>query len=147
METGMPFENLETITKANMPPMAKLSYMPPTVRVGKSPAKKARDPKPQLIVSIPTTICGTAKAKAFALLLGTGDDLGKLRIKGLKKDVGGGHRAEGTGTHLYLPVRLCAETWRRSFRRRTSSSVQDQRRRIRDRCAGQLVRGQGQSRA
>lgn len=25
----MPFENLETITKQNMPPMAKISYMPP----------------------------------------------------------------------------------------------------------------------
>lgn len=85
----MAFENLETITKQNMPPMAKLSYMPPTSR-GKSAGKLSRDPKPQLIVSIPTTICGTAKAKAFALLLGTGDDLGKLRVKGLKKDAGGG---------------------------------------------------------
>lgn len=80
----MPFENLETITKQNMPPMAKLSYMPPSVRGGKSASKLARDPKPQLIVSIPTTVCGTAKAKAFTLLLGSGADAGKLRIKGVK---------------------------------------------------------------
>lgn len=79
----MPFENLETITKANMPPMAKISYMPPAARASKKAARKG-DPKPQLIVSIPTTVCGTAKAKAFQLLLGSGADRGKLRIKGVK---------------------------------------------------------------
>jgi hypothetical protein len=79
----MSFENLETVTKQNMPPMAKISYMPPQGR-GKSVAKHNKDPKPQLIVSIPTTVCGTSKAKSFALLLGTGADAGKIRIKGSK---------------------------------------------------------------
>lgn len=84
----MPFENLETITKANMPPMAKISYMPPQSR-GKSAGKIKNDPKPQLIVSIPTTICGTSKAKTFLLLLGSGADRGKLRVKGsAKKELG-----------------------------------------------------------
>jgi hypothetical protein len=80
----MPFENLETITKANMPPLAKLSYLRKAGRGG----KPKNDAKPQLIVSIPTTICGTAKAKSFVLLLGTGSDLGKLRVIGAKAKEG-----------------------------------------------------------
>jgi hypothetical protein len=83
----MPFEEIETITKKNMPPVAKLSYMPPQGR-GKNAGKQKHDPKPQLIVSIPTTICGTAKAKTFALHLGTGADKGRLRIKGVKNQQG-----------------------------------------------------------
>lgn len=83
----MSFENLETITKANMPPRAKLSYMRSTGR-GKNGGKHKDDAKPQLIVSIPTTICGTAKAKSFVLLLGTGADKGKIRIKGAKAKEG-----------------------------------------------------------
>ena len=51
-------------------------------------AKLKDDPKPQLIVSIPTTVCGTAKAKTFQLLLGSGADAGKLRIKGSKTKEG-----------------------------------------------------------
>jgi len=85
----MPFENLETITKQNMPPRAKLSYMPTQGR-GKNGGKARGDAKPQLIISIPTTVCGTTKAKAFTLLLGSGADRGKLRVKGVKKDAGGG---------------------------------------------------------
>jgi hypothetical protein len=81
----VPFETLETITKQNMPPNAKLSYMPSSSR-GKSAGKLARDPKPQLIVSIPTTVCGTSKAKAFVLSLGTGKDAGKLRVVGCAKN-------------------------------------------------------------
>lgn len=80
----MPFENLETISKQNMPSMAKISYMPPQTR-GKSASKLARDPKPQLMISIPTTVCGTAKAKTFVLQLGKGADAGKLRVKGAAK--------------------------------------------------------------
>lgn len=82
----MPFENLETITKQNMPPMAKISYMPPQAR-GKSAGKIVRDPKPQLMISIPTTVCGVSKAKTFVLALGSGADAGKLRIKGSKQGV------------------------------------------------------------
>jgi len=81
----VPFENLEIITKQNTPPRAKLSYLRQQGR-GKSGGKAKPDAKPQLMISIPTTICGTAKAKAFRLLLGTGADAGKLRIRGLKKD-------------------------------------------------------------
>lgn len=81
----MPFENIETITKHNMPPMAKISYMPPQ---GRKSLKSNKDPKPQLMVSIPTTICGTAKAKSFSLLLGSGADAGKIRIKGAKAKEG-----------------------------------------------------------
>lgn len=84
----MPFETLETITKANMPPRAKISYMPPQGR-GKSGGKTRDDAKPQLIVSIPTTICGTAKSKTFVLLLGSGDEAGKIRIKGAKSQAEG----------------------------------------------------------
>jgi hypothetical protein len=80
----MSFENLETVTKLNMPPMAKLSYMPPQGR-GKSVGKVKAEKKPQLILSLPTTICGTAKSKTFVLLLGSGADRGKLRVKGTAK--------------------------------------------------------------
>ncbi len=83
----MPFENVETITKQNMPPTAKISYMPPAPR-GKN-TRRNEDAKPQLVISIPTTICGTAKSKTFQLLVGSGADAGKIRIKGSKtKDVG-----------------------------------------------------------
>lgn len=82
----MPFETLETITKQNMPPSAKLSYMPPPGPRGKNGGKLARDPKLQLIVSIPTTVCGTSKAKTFVLALGTGKDAGKLRVVGCAKN-------------------------------------------------------------
>ena len=81
----MTFEVLETFTKANMPPKAKLSYMRAASRA-KSGGKRSDDAKPQMIVSIPTTICGTAKAKKFQLLLGTGANAGKIRIKGSSKD-------------------------------------------------------------
>jgi hypothetical protein len=81
----MSFETLETITKQNMPPNAKLSYMTPQGR-GKGATKLVRDPKPQLIVSIPTTICGMSKAKTFVLSLGTGKGAGKLRVVGCAKN-------------------------------------------------------------
>jgi hypothetical protein len=86
----MPFETLEIVTKKNMPPVAKLSYMRPEAR-GKSAGRSRPDAKPQLIIAIPTTICGTAKAKTFALALGSGADRGKLRVRGLTgKDAMGG---------------------------------------------------------
>jgi hypothetical protein len=82
----MPFETLETITKANMPPRAKITYLRGVVKRGKDAGKHKDDAKPQLMVTIPTTICGTAKAKFFALLLGSGNDKGKIRIKGVKSE-------------------------------------------------------------
>jgi hypothetical protein len=79
----MSFEALENVTKRDMPPRAKLSYLRPTGR-GKSAGKSRDEVQPQLLISIPTTICGTAKAKTFVLLLGAGTDAGKLRVKGGK---------------------------------------------------------------
>lgn len=78
----MPFEELETITKANAPPTAVISYMPG----GHSDShKKNTDRKPTLRITIPTTICGVSKSETFTLLVGTGEQAGKLRIKGIAK--------------------------------------------------------------
>jgi hypothetical protein len=74
----MPFEELETITKANAPPEATVTY---DFAQKKGTVRKA-DKKPRLTISIPTTVCGIAKSKAFKLLLGSGEDAGKLLIRG-----------------------------------------------------------------
>lgn len=74
----MPFEDLETITKANAPPEATVTY---DFAQKKGSARKG-DKKPRLTISIPTTVCGVAKSKAFKLLLGTGVDVGKLLVRG-----------------------------------------------------------------
>jgi hypothetical protein len=86
----MPFETLETITKANAPPTAVLSYMCRTQKPkpGK-PVRNDKDRKPSLMVTLPTTMCGTSKSETFALLIGTGADIGKLRIKGIPASVKG----------------------------------------------------------
>jgi hypothetical protein len=81
----VPFENLETITRDNMPPTALISYMP-TQGHGKNAGKVKKDSKPRLVITLPTTICGLAKADRWALQLGSGPDAGKLRIKGLAKN-------------------------------------------------------------
>lgn len=52
---------------------------PPEKKTG--PVKN--DKKPKLTISIPTTLCGTSKAKAFKLQIGSGDHAGKLRIVGV----------------------------------------------------------------
>lgn len=84
----MPFADLETVTKHNMPPRAKISYMP-SQRATKAGGKARPEAKPQLIITLPTTICGAAKATHFVLQIGTGGDRGKLRLKGSKsKDKG-----------------------------------------------------------
>lgn len=79
----MAFHEIETVTKTNQPPTAKLTYMRPKVR-GTGQSKPGTDP--QLKVTIPTTICGTAKAEKYVLQLGSGDDLGKIRITGSNSD-------------------------------------------------------------
>lgn len=78
----MPFETVETFTKAKMPPSAKISYMRPTGR-GANGGKAKADAKPQLKITVPTTIAGVSKAETFILLVGTGEDAGKIRIRGL----------------------------------------------------------------
>lgn len=70
----MPFEEVETFTKDHHQPVARWLY--------ESGARK-RQGKPKLTISIPTTVCGTAKAERFVMLLGTGDDQGKVRIRGV----------------------------------------------------------------
>jgi hypothetical protein len=75
----MPFEELETITRANAPPMATISYSLAQKPKG-GPVKG--DKKPRLVITLPTTLCGTSKSETFRLLIGTGADAGKLMIKG-----------------------------------------------------------------
>jgi hypothetical protein len=81
----MPFEPIDTITKANMPPTALISYMPAQGH-GKNAGKAKKESKPRLVVTLPTTLCGTAKAERWTLMLGNGADAGRLRIKGLPKN-------------------------------------------------------------
>jgi hypothetical protein len=84
----MPFEVLETESKDNMPPTALVSYMRPKGRAGKNGAAYDRSKiKPRLTITVPTVIC-IAKSERFMLLLGTGSDKGKLRIKGTKDKKG-----------------------------------------------------------
>ena len=82
----MPFEVLETEPKELSVPTALIQYMRPMPRGKKDPTKAAKynraTVRPQLKITLPTTICGTGKAKAHVLLLGTGTDKGKARIKG-----------------------------------------------------------------
>lgn len=80
----MPFEEIETHTRQNAPPVATISYEHATEK------SKRKGAKPRLTISVPTTICGTSKSKSFLLLIGSGADAGKIRIKGEK---GGGGRA------------------------------------------------------
>ena len=87
----MPFEVLETVTKKNAPPVASLSYLR-SVHKGKT-AKSGT--LPMLRVGIPTTICGVSKSEHWFLLLGSGDDLGKLRIVG---NLSGAVKQEGGAT-------------------------------------------------
>ena len=83
----MPFDVAEIETKENRPPQATLSYMRSKAR-GKSakPLSEAqRDKlargKPQLHVTLPTTVF-ISKKEHFVLMFGTGQDAGRLRIKG-----------------------------------------------------------------
>lgn len=74
----MPFDDLETITKENMPPTATVTYDHATDK-GKRGGKK-----PRLTISVPSTVCGTAKSERFKLQLGSGVDTGKLRISAVR---------------------------------------------------------------
>lgn len=80
----MPFDKLETITKNNMQPTARVTYLR-GIRNG----VEKKGVKPKLVISVPSVICGTAKAKTFELSLGTGDDAGKIRISGCKSEMTG----------------------------------------------------------
>lgn len=84
----MSFEIVETETKDNMPPTATLSYMRPKPR-GKAAggAYDRTKVKPKFVVSLPTVVC-IAKSERFLLLIGTGADAGKIRIRGTKDKKG-----------------------------------------------------------
>lgn len=75
----MPFDELETITRGNEPPMATIGYEYAQTKGGRT--RKA-DAKPRLTITIPTTLCGTSKSKLWILQIGTGADAGKIRIVG-----------------------------------------------------------------
>lgn len=77
----MPFETVETIKNTAKATGAKITYLRKSSPTGKRPNP---DKKPRLSISIPNTVCGAVKAKAFTLLFGTGKDLGRIRIKGVK---------------------------------------------------------------
>lgn len=85
----MPFDEVETETKDNMPPTALLSYMRPSRKGGQEARNKG---KPRLSITCPTTICGTSKSERHVLLVGTGADKGKLRVRAHdpKRDKGKG---------------------------------------------------------
>lgn len=73
----MPFEELETIRRDNLPPMASLSYLR---KVRKDKEFDRGKIKPQLTISVPSVIF-ISKKERFQLLLGTGQDANKLRIR------------------------------------------------------------------
>lgn len=85
----MPFDELETVTRKNAPPMATLSYDFATEKTKRSGGK------PRLTISIPTTLCGTSKSKTFRLLIGTGEDAGKLRVQGSEAIKGKAVKSDG----------------------------------------------------
>jgi len=78
----MPFEVVETVTKENMPPTVLISYMRPK-RKGKDAECDRGKVKPKLTMTVPTSIF-ISKAETFLLLVGTGADAGKARIKASK---------------------------------------------------------------
>lgn len=133
----MPFETLETITKANAPPTAVLSYMCRTQKPkpGKT-VKNEKDRKPSLMITLPTTMCGTSKSETFALLIGTGADAGKLRIKGIATVAKGAapppcwRQTVADEACFQFQLRFRTKTWRGSLRRRATAAQEDQQRRI-----------------
>jgi hypothetical protein len=74
----VPFEEVETITRHNAPPQAKLSYM----KTGHKDSAGRELKKPTLMITLPTTICGISKSETFRLLIGTGEDAGKVLLRG-----------------------------------------------------------------
>lgn len=82
----MPFDEEETFTKYNAEPMARWVY-----EIGGHSGKPKNGKKPQLHISIPTAVCGVCKAKKFALLIGTGEDAGKVIVRGVADELAKPH--------------------------------------------------------
>ena len=98
----MPFEELESIRKDNMPPMASLSYLR-SVRKGKEMQRGKI--KPKLIVTLPTVIC-VSKCDKFLIMMGTGADRNKMRLLGVKKGVPGKNAVKATVFKSFLVLRF-----------------------------------------
>lgn len=92
----MPFTEEETFTKHNAEPVARWTY-----EFG-GHADKREGKKPQLHISIPTTICGVCKKKRFALLIGTGEDAGKVIVRGIPDDKAKTHHIPPTEHQHFL---------------------------------------------
>jgi len=95
----MPFDELETITKANEPPTASLSYTRHH-RKGQLPKEGTR---PKLIVTVPAVIM-ISQAKLFRLFVGTGEDEGKLRLCGVPPGTKGA--VKGTDFKSFVVIRF-----------------------------------------
>lgn len=79
----MAFEELETISKKDLPPQALIAYVRPKPRGKNAGRDFDRDSvKPELTITLPTRVC-ISKAPKFVLQVGTGDHKGKLRIVGV----------------------------------------------------------------
>jgi hypothetical protein len=98
----MPFEELDTERKDNMPPTALLSYLR-QVRKGKE-MDRAKV-KPKLIVTLPTVFC-TSKCEKFVIAVGTGADRGKMLLTGVKKGVPGKNAVVARVFKTYLVMRF-----------------------------------------
>ncbi|WP_316214331.1 hypothetical protein [Bradyrhizobium sp. SZCCHNR2032] len=77
----MSFIEIEFIPRGNEAPQAKLSYLRPKKRDGSNKPGA----KPELRITIPTAICGAAKAEHFTLKVGAGDSAGKVRVAAAAK--------------------------------------------------------------
>lgn len=77
----MPFDVVETEPEARAAPTAMISYERPKRRGASAKTLDRVGVRPQLHITLPTTICGIGKAKSHVLLIGKGPDKGKARIK------------------------------------------------------------------
>lgn len=98
----MPFEELDTVRKDNMPPTASISYLR-NVRKGKDLERGKI--KPKLIVTLPTVYC-TSKCEKFTISIGSGADYGKMLITGVKKGVPGKNAVTGKAFKTALVMRF-----------------------------------------
>lgn len=96
----MAFEKIETVKGPSKQLLASISYR----RFGKKLGGQ-----PRLVIGIPKGIVGDCKLKdgmQFALTLGTGSDLGKLRIAGVDAGGAGAKMLKGSvGFHFgFVPM-------------------------------------------
>lgn len=78
-----------------MPPVATISYLRGTQK-SKPPKPGA---KPKLNITVPTSVF-ISKAKLFRVMLGTGEDRGKIRIMAVAENGKGGVKPHEFKSHL-----------------------------------------------